>query len=90
MTPEQLESVRVEFVEFCGQGMCIRGIGQGKAADALDAGKICKKGPDYAGDGDVPDGAPEADIPIGFVIDGDGDVAHVGSWEGGEGRFSTL
>jgi hypothetical protein len=77
MTPEQLEVVRVEFVEFCGQGMCIGGIGQGKAADALDAGKICKKGSDHAGDGDVPDGAPEADISIGFVVDSDGDVAHV-------------
>ena len=79
MMPDQFEIVRVEFVEFGCERIRSRRTGEAESANVLQAGKVFEEGPDDAGDRDIPHGAPDADIPIGLVVDGYGDVAHIGS-----------
>ena len=59
------------------------GVGQRESAGLLEVGQVFKKALNHGGDGGVALGAPDADVAIDLVVDGDGDVAH--EWLPGDG-----
>src|SRR5207302_9792996 len=84
------EFLGIELVELRSKGAGIGRFRGGEAADLLEAGQVVEEGLHDAGDRSFPQGAPDANVAIGLIVDGDGDVAHVGSWKASSAYKSIL
>src|SRR5579863_496884 len=85
--PEHFELVIFKIVIESAKGLWMGGVGQRETADIFQAGQVVEEGLDQMGDGGVAPGTPSARVAIGLVLDGNGDLTHVGSWRVGATSF---